>query len=159
MASSPPSLFTCPLKTYDRPWLFAEHPDFSGDGPLHDFSECSDAGKWLIFVSPGEIDRIWWLHCHGDRGAVTRSGLRCSTALGKDVHPSALPRLRRSVIYRLDDDTAGGEELRRILGALGDFGFQHTLRFKRDATTFAGLYGRGSVAYVSDPGSRNYRRS
>ena len=97
-------------------------------------------------------------HCHGDRGAVTRSGFQVFDCSGKDVHP-----LRSGdyaiCCYCLDDDTAGGEELRRILGALRDFGFQHTLRFKRDATTFAGLYGRGSVAYVSDPGSRNYRRS
>jgi len=51
------------------------------------------------------------------------------------------------------------DDVRRVLGALRGLGVSWRLAHKTDEVTGAGVYGRGSSIYVSQPGSRDFKDS
>jgi hypothetical protein len=51
------------------------------------------------------------------------------------------------------------DDVRRVLGALRELGVSWRLAYKTDEATGAGVYGRGSSIYVSQPGSRDFKDS
>lgn len=132
-----------PSQVTDEPWVGADAPSAVGS------ERC---GKWLVYTQPEEIDERWL----GIKTS-TRAGTLGISAKAATANPSPLATSRAKLICVYTADYEDKGDVRRVLRALRqDHGIHWRLSYKTDEATEAGVYGRGSAIYVSQPGSLDF---
>ncbi|MDA8301919.1 MAG: DUF1917 domain-containing protein [Actinomycetota bacterium] len=121
-------------------WLLA---DRDGTGPRTDRNRAvppelgeDQSGKWLVMVSPEEVDAVW-----AEVAGATRAGeLGPSSKAGTEWQRQAM-RASTHLICAYCEDWRDIEDLRRVLTALRRLGLSTGIAsFKRDKDTIAGEY-------------------
>ncbi len=119
-----------PSKTKLTRWIVQDAPDCSPHS-----TEGEKAGKWMVFVAPEDIDRIWAsirkLTWEGELGISSK----CSTA---KRDPEA--RDNRWVIFIYTNDWEDEADVMRVRDELKLAGIEERIGYKRNIETFAGEY-------------------
>ena len=133
-----------PSQVTGHHWVYAVGPAYEADA--------SSTGKWLVFVPGRQIDR-WWeqIRLATEQGCLGISA-KAATACHNDLATSA----RTKLICVYTRDWQDQDDVRRVLQQLRDLGVSWRLSYKTDEATLSGVYGTGSAAYVSQPGSREF---
>ncbi len=117
---------------------------------------CPRTGKWLLFTSPEHHDEVW-LKIKDATEAGSLGYAAKTTSRSRPDYRSLRGML--TCVYTYDFEDHG--DLRRVLAELRRLGFTARLSYKTDEDTLEGHYGKGTSAYVSQPGSLDFedRRS
>jgi hypothetical protein len=116
-----------PSRVTDRYWLNAKRN--VGSYPPHS----ERGGKWLIFVSPAQVDEVW-----AKIKAATEQGLLGSSAKVATAIPNPNVTNAYKVICVYTYDWADDEDVRRVRQRLRDLGITAKIPYKADADTMAG---------------------
>jgi hypothetical protein len=130
-------------------WEYADAPKIP-DGPY------PRSGKWLLFASPEHHNEVWRKIEEATKAG--RLGYTSKTTARSRPDYSRMSAMVTCVYtYDFDDQ----DDVRRVLTGLRSLGFSARLAYKTDADTLEGHYGKGTSAYVSQPGSLDFedRRS
>lgn len=123
-------------------WVYA-------DGPAAEGADASRTGKWLVFVPAGQIDRCWeQIRLATEQG---RLGISAKAATARVSELAVSPRMKLICVYTRNWQDQ--DDVRRVLRQLRGLGVTWRLSYKTDEATLSGVYGTGSAAYVSQPGS------
>jgi Domain of unknown function (DUF1917) len=133
-----------PSKVTDDYWVYA-------DAPGTDAMDISRCGKWLVFVLPGQIDTRW-----AQIKEATDQGRLGITAKAATARQNPLATSPAKLICAYTRDWQDSDDVRRVLRGLRELGVSGRLSYKTDEATEAGVYGRGSSLYVSQPGSADF---
>ena len=138
-----------PSQVTDDYWVYADCPAAEG-------ADASATGKWLVFVPAGRID-WWWEQIRlateqGRLGISARISAKAATARVSELAVS--PRMKLICVYTRNWQDR--DDVRRVLRQLRDLGVSWRLSYKTDEATLSGVYGTGSAAYVSQPGSLEF---
>lgn len=119
-----------PTKTTRSYWIqqgcFGAAPDAAG---------AEEAGKWLIFLPPGDVDSAWQKIRDATVSGTLGIGAKVSTA--KENEDS---RDERKVIYVFTADWSDEPDVMRVREALKQLGFVDRIGYKRNIDTYAGEY-------------------
>ncbi len=130
-----------PSKTVKSYWIQQDKP-----GSATGASAAEEAGKWLIFVGPEEVDAAWQKIRDATIGGRLGVGAKVSTSKeNEDAHDD------RKVIYVFTADWADEPDVMRIRAELKELGFSDRIGYKRNLDTYAGEYREKGkrVAYYS----------
>ncbi|WP_319378948.1 putative phosphothreonine lyase domain-containing protein [uncultured Methanocorpusculum sp.] len=130
-----------PSKTVKSYWIQQDKP---GTSSLATGAE--EAGKWLIFVGPEEVDAAWQKVRDATIEGKLGIGAKVSTAKeNEDSHDD------RKVIYVFTADWADEPDVMRVRAELKELGFVDRIGYKRNLDTYAGEYREKGkrVAYYS----------
>jgi len=130
-----------PSKTVKSYWIQQDKP-----GSATGASGAEEAGKWLIFVGPEEVDAAWQKVRDATIQGRLGIGAKVSTAKeNEDAHDD------RKVIYVFTADWADEPDVMRIRAELKELGFVDRIGYKRNLDTYAGEYREKGkrVAYYS----------
>ncbi|MDO5844138.1 MAG: DUF1917 domain-containing protein [Methanocorpusculum sp.] len=94
-----------------------------------------EAGKWLIFVAPEEVDDLWKKIRSATINGELGIGAKVSTA--KDNEDS---RDDRKVIYVFTENWEDEAEIMRVREVLKTLGVKDRIGYKRNMDTYAGEY-------------------
>lgn len=100
--------------------------------PKHD----SKAGKWLVFVLPGEVDALWT----SIASAVQAGHLGPAAKVSTRLRDPAFAHQREHVICVYTEDARDEADVRRVRDALRRIGITESIPYKTDDQTLAGLY-------------------
>jgi hypothetical protein len=130
-----------PTKTLQTYWIVQDAP-----GSLPEAIEDENAGKWLIFMEPENVDAAW----KKVRDATVAGELGISTKVST-AKPNPDSRDTRKVIYVYTKDWADEADVMRVRQKLKDLGFVDRIGYKRNLETFAGEYAKKGkrVTYYS----------
>jgi hypothetical protein len=130
-----------PSKTTQMYWIVQDAPD-----NLPEAIEDENAGKWLIFQEPDQVDVSW----KKVRDATVSGELGISTKVST-AKPNPESRDNRKVIYVYTKDWADEADVMRVRQKLKDLGFVDRIGYKRNIETFAGEYAKKGkrVTYYS----------
>jgi hypothetical protein len=130
-----------PTKTTQMYWIVQDAPDSRPEA-----IEDEDAGKWLIFQEPDQVDAAW----KRVRDATVAGELGISTKVST-AKPNPDSRDTRKVIYVYTKDWADEADVMRVRQNLRDLGFVDRIGYKRNIETFAGEYAKKGkrVTYYS----------
>jgi len=130
-----------PSKTTQMYWIVQDAPD-----NLPEAIEDENAGKWLIFQEPDQVDVSW----KKVRDATVAGDLGISTKVST-AKPNPESRDNRKVIYVYTKDWADEADVMRVRQKLKDIGFVDRIGYKRNIETFAGEYAKKGkrVTYYS----------
>ena len=144
-----------PTSENEEAWIRAYSPDYIAPPLLSPEDEQDPAinrqGKWLVFVWSSAVDELWHLvasaTCTGILGPQSKVSTR--SGRGEDFR-----RMDDSfVICAYTADWSDVEDVRRVLRGIRGLGIAERLSYKRDAETYRGFYGPGSVYYRSPAGT------
>jgi hypothetical protein len=130
-----------PSKTTQMYWIVQDAPD-----NLPEAIEDENAGKWLIFQEPDQVDVSW----KKVRDATVAGELGISTKVST-AKPNPESRDNRKVIYVYTKDWADEADVMRVRQKLKGLGFVDRIGYKRNLETFAGEYAKKGkrVTYYS----------
>jgi len=130
-----------PSKTTQMYWIVQDAPDSPPEA-----IEDENAGKWLIFQEPDQVDVSW----KKVRDATVEGTLGISTKVST-AKPNPESRDNRKVIYVYTKDWADEADVMRVRQKLKDLGFVDRIGYKRNIETFAGEYAKKGkrVTYYS----------
>ncbi len=130
-----------PSKTTQMYWIVQDAPDSPPEA-----IEDENAGKWLIFEEPDQIDVIW----KKIRDATVAGELGISTKIST-AKPNPDSRDTRKVIYVYTKDWADEADVMRVREKLRELGIVDRIGYKRNIETFAGEYAKKGkrVTYYS----------
>jgi hypothetical protein len=130
-----------PTKTTQMYWIVLDAP-----GSPPEAIEDENAGKWLIFQEPGQIDSAW--KKVRDSTVLGELGISAKVSTAK---PNPESRDNRKVIYIYTKDWANESDVMRVREKLRDLGFAERIGYKRNIETFAGEYAKKGkrVTYYS----------
>ena len=119
-----------PSKTTKSYWIQQDKPGISSGATGAD-----EAGKWLIFVGPEEVDASWRKIRDATVDGRLGIGAKVSTAReNEDAHDD------RKVIYVFTADWSDEPEVMRVRDELKKLGFADRIGYKRNLDTYAGEY-------------------
>ncbi|HJJ53219.1 MAG TPA: DUF1917 domain-containing protein [Methanocorpusculum sp.] len=130
-----------PSKTVKSYWIQQDKPG-TGSGGIG----AEEAGKWLIFVGPEEVDVAWQRVRDATIEGRLGIGAKVSTAKeNDDSHDD------RKVIYVFTENWADEPDVMRVRAELKELGFIDRIGYKRNLDTYAGEYREKGkrVAYYS----------
>lgn len=119
-----------PTKTTKSYWIQQDSPDVHPGA-----TGAEDAGKWLIFLAPEEVDAAWQKVRDATAAGTLGIGAKVSTA--KENEDS---RDDRKVIYVFTPDWSDEEDVMRVRNELKNLGFVDRIGYKRNLDTYAGEY-------------------
>jgi hypothetical protein len=130
-----------PTKTTQMYWIVLDAP-----GSPPEAIEDENAGKWLIFQEPDQIDTAW--KKVRDSTVLRELGISAKVSTAK---PNPDSRDNRKVIYIYTKDWADEADVMRVREKLRDLGFVDRIGYKRNIETFAGEYAKKGkrVTYYS----------
>jgi hypothetical protein len=130
-----------PTKTTQMYWIVLDAP-----GSPPEAIEDENAGKWLIFQDPDQIDMAW--KKVRDSTVSGELGISAKVSTAK---PNPDSRDNRKVIYIYTNDWADEVDVMRVREKLRDLGFVDRIGYKRNIETFAGEYAKKGkrVTYYS----------
>jgi len=130
-----------PSKTTQMYWIVQDAPD-----SLPEAIDDENAGKWLIFLEPDQVDVSWKKVRDATAGGTLGISTKVSTA-----KPNPESRDNRKVIYVYTKDWADEADVMRVRQKLKDLGFVDRIGYKRNIETFAGEYAKKGkrVTYYS----------
>ena len=130
-----------PTKTTQMYWIVQDAP-----GSAPEAIEDENAGKWLIFQEPDQVDAAWTKV----RDATVALGLGISAKVSTSK-PNPDSRDNRKVIYVYTKDWADEPDVKRVREKLRELGFIERIGYKRNIETFAGEYAKKGkrVTYYS----------
>ena len=130
-----------PSRTTQMYWIVLDAP-----GSLPEAIEDENAGKWLIFQEPDQVDAAW----KKVRDATARHELGISAKVST-AKPNPDSRDNRKVIYVYTKDWAEEADVMRVREKLRELGFVDRIGYKRNIETFAGEYAKKGkrVTYYS----------
>jgi hypothetical protein len=130
-----------PSKTTQMYWIVQDAPDSPPEA-----IEDENAGKWLIFQEPDQVDAAW--KKVRDRTVARELGISTKVSTAK---PNPESRDSRKVIYVYTKDWADEADVMRVRQKLRDLGFTDRIGYKRNIETFAGEYAKKGkrVTYYS----------
>jgi hypothetical protein len=118
-----------PSRNTTEPWIYARG---TGDG-CHEDGQ-TYVGKWLVFVAPADVDRLWAAiqgATEVDRlGIAAKVSTRHQTGHQSDHH----------VICVYTRDSRDKDDVGRVLGGLREIGVEGRLFYKTDQATLSGVY-------------------
>jgi Basophilic leukemia-expressed protein Bles03 len=121
-----------PSKTTQMYWIVLDAP-----GSAPEAIEDENAGKWLIFQEPDQVDTAW----KKVRDATVAGELGISAKVST-AKPNPDSRDNRKVIYVYTKDWADETDVMRVRGKLRELGFVDRIGYKRNLETFAGEYAK-----------------
>ena len=121
-----------PTKTTQMYWIVLDAP-----GSAPEAIEDENAGKWLIFQDPDQVDASW----KKVRDATVAGELGISTKVST-AKPNPDSRDNRKVIYVYTTDWADEIDVMRVREKLRELGFVDRIGYKRNIETFAGEYSK-----------------
>lgn len=104
-------------------------------GAAPDATGAEEAGKWLIFLPPGDIDAAWQKVRDATVAGTLGIGAKVSTA--KEDEDS---RDEQKVIYVFTADWSDEPDVMRVREVLKQLGFVDRIGYKRNLDTYAGEY-------------------
>jgi len=119
-----------PSRTFQARWIEQEAPDAPRNA-----AGIEKAGKWLIFLPPKEVDKIWRLI--RDRTWEGKLGISAKVSTAK---PDPDARDERKVIYVYTADWEDEEDVMRVREELRKIGIIDRIGYKRNLETFKGEY-------------------
>ncbi|MGD1005447.1 MAG: putative phosphothreonine lyase domain-containing protein [Methanoregulaceae archaeon] len=130
-----------PSKTTQMYWIVQDAPESPPEA-----IEDENAGKWLIFQEPDQVDASW----KKLRDATVAGELGISSKVST-AKPNPDSRDNRKVIYVYTKDWADEADVMRVRQKLRDLGFVDRIGYKRNIETFAGEYAKKGkrVTYYS----------
>ncbi len=130
-----------PSKTVQMYWIVQDAP-----GSLPEAIEDENAGKWLIFQEPDQVDGMW----KKVRDATVAGELGISAKVST-AKPNPDSRDTRKVIYVYTRDWADEPDVMRVREKLRELGVVDRIGYKRNIETFAGEYAKKGkrVTYYS----------
>jgi len=130
-----------PSKTTQMYWIVLDAP-----GSPPEAIEDVNAGKWLIFQEPDQIDGAW----KKIRNATVSGELGISAKVST-AKPNPDSRDNRKVIYVYTRDWSLEEDVMKVREKLRELGFIDRIGYKRNIETFAGEYAKKGkrVTYYS----------
>ena len=131
-----------PTKTTQMYWIVLDAP-----GSTPEAIEDENAGKWLIFQEPDQVDTAW----KRIRDETVLGNLGISAKVSTAKPNPADSRDNRKVIYIYTKDWADEEDVMRVRENLRRLGFTDRMGYKRNIETFAGEYAKKGkrVTYYS----------
>ena len=121
-----------PTKTTQMYWIVLDAP-----GSAPEAIEDENAGKWLIFQEPDQVDDSW----KKVRDATVAGELGISAKVST-AKPNPDSRDNRKVIYIYTKDWADEPDVMRVRENLRKLGFVDRIGYKRNLETFAGEYAK-----------------
>jgi hypothetical protein len=121
-----------PSKTTQMYWIVLDAP-----GSAPEAIEDENAGKWLIFQEPDQVDTSW----KKVRDATVAGELGISAKVST-AKPNPDSRDNRKVIYIYTKDWANETDVMRVREKLRELGFVDRIGYKRNLETFAGEYAK-----------------
>jgi hypothetical protein len=121
-----------PTKTTQMYWIVLDAP-----GSAPEAIEDENAGKWLIFQEPDQVDAAW----KKVRDATVAGELGISAKVST-AKPNPDSRDNRKVIYIYTKDWADEPDVMRVREKLRGLGFVDRIGYKRNLETFAGEYAK-----------------
>jgi len=121
-----------PTKTTQMYWIVLDAP-----GSAPEAIEDENAGKWLIFQEPDQVDDSW----KKVRDATVAGELGISAKVST-AKPNPDSRDNRKVIYVYTKDWADEADVMRVREKLRELGFVDRIGYKRNLETFAGEYAK-----------------
>lgn len=121
-----------PSKTSQMYWIVLDAP-----GSAPEAIEDENAGKWLIFQEPDQVDTSW----KKVRDATVAGELGISAKVST-AKPNPDSRDNRKVIYVYTKDWADETDVMRVRKKLRELGFVDRIGYKRNLETFAGEYAK-----------------
>ena len=121
-----------PTKTTQMYWIVLDAP-----GSAPEAIEDENAGKWLIFQEPDQVDDSW----KKVRDATVAGELGISAKVST-AKPNPDSRDNRKVIYVYTKDWADESDVMRVRENLRKLGFVDRIGYKRNLETFAGEYAK-----------------
>lgn len=121
-----------PTKTTQMYWIVQDAP-----GSAPEAIEDENAGKWLIFQEPDQVDAVW----KKVRNATVALELGISAKVST-AKPNPDSRDNRKVVYIYTKDWADEEDVLRVREKLRELGFVDRIGYKRNIETFAGEYAK-----------------
>ena len=119
-----------PSKTTKSYWIQQDKPDVTPG-----ITGADEAGKWLIFVGPEDVDSVWQKIRDATVEGRLGIGAKVSTAKeNEDAHDD------RKVIYVFTADWSDEPEVMRVREELKKLGFEDRIGYKRNLDTYAGEY-------------------
>jgi hypothetical protein len=130
-----------PSKTTQTYWIVQDAP-----GSPPEAIEDENAGKWLIFQEPDQVDAVW--KKVRDATVALELGISAKISTAK---PNPDSRDARKVIYVYTKDWADEPDVMRVRKKLHELGFIDRIGYKRNIETFAGEYAKKGkrVTYYS----------
>ena len=130
-----------PSKTTQTYWIVQDAP-----GSAPEAIEDENAGKWLIFQEPDQVDAVW--KKVRDATVALELGISAKISTAK---PNPDSRDARKVIYVYTKDWADEPDVMRVREKLREIGFVDRIGYKRNIETFAGEYAKKGkrVTYYS----------
>jgi len=130
-----------PTKTTQMYWIVQDAP-----GSAPEAIEDENAGKWLIFQEPDQVDAVW----KKVRNATVSLELGISAKVST-AKPNPDSRDNRKVVYVYTKDWADEADVLRVREKLRELGFVDRIGYKRNIETFAGEYAKKGkrVTYYS----------
>lgn len=121
-----------PTKTTQMYWIVLDAP-----GSAPEAIEDENAGKWLIFQDPDQVDASWKMV--RDATVAKELGISAKVSTAK-LNPDS--RDNRKVIYVYTKDWADEIDVMRVREKLREMGFVDRIGYKRNIETFAGEYSK-----------------
>jgi len=130
-----------PTKTTQMYWIVQDAP-----GSAPEAIEDENAGKWLIFQEPDQVDAAWTKV--RDATVALELGISAKVSTSK---PNPESRDNRKVVYVYTKDWADEPDVMRVREKLRKLGFVDRIGYKRNIETFAGEYAKKGklVTYYS----------
>lgn len=130
-----------PTKTTQMYWIVQDAP-----GSAPEAIEDENAGKWLIFQEPDQVDAAWIKVRNATVALELGISAKVSTA-----KPNPDSRDNRKVIYVYTKDWVDEADVMRVREKLRELGFVDRIGYKRNLETFAGEYAKKGkrVTYYS----------
>jgi hypothetical protein len=130
-----------PSKTTQMYWIVQDAP-----GSHPEAIEDENAGKWLIFQEPDQVDASW--KKVRDATVALKLGISAKVSTAK---PNPDSRDNRKVIYVYTKNWANEPDVMRVREKLRELGFVDRIGYKRNIETFAGEYAKKGkrVTYYS----------
>jgi hypothetical protein len=119
-----------PMKTKKSYWIQQDRPDVETG-----VSGSEEAGKWLIFLSPEEVDVAWKKVRNATVAGTLGIGAKVSTAKENENSYDDC-----KVIYVFTADWSNKEDVMRVREELKNLGFVDRIGYKRNLDTYAGEY-------------------
>jgi hypothetical protein len=113
-------------------WIVLDAP-----GSAPEAIEDENAGKWLIFQEPDQVDAVW----KKVRDATVAGELGISAKVST-AKPNPDSRDNRKVIYVYTKDWSDETDVMRVREKLRELGFVDRIGYKRNLETFAGEYAK-----------------
>jgi len=126
-------------------WVYADSPNVDAEAT-------GRTGKWLVFVSTGQIDH-WWERI---KRATEEGNLGISAKAATARANSLATSSKTKLICVYTRDWQDQDDVGRVLRHLRELNVSWRLSYKTDDATISGIYGPGSAIYVSQPASLTF---